>query len=248
MYVDGTSDKTIAAQLTPEGTPLPLRPRRNPQPHRKKTAWQAGAARAILINPRCPATRSGTSSARRSNSPSTPAWTAPGPSTSGRTLSAGLWTDGSQKPSPPTGSPPPSPPSPTPARQRTLPSRSHRSRHRPAQRSRSTSGVSPATGPPSKPAPTPAIVTQRINEAQTDKETARKGQATSPAATPKRETPPSADQILEITERFGDIAQRVQATDAEKKSPLYEALGITISYEYASRAATVRSRSSSAYR
>ncbi|MGW1258609.1 hypothetical protein ACWD5Q_26365 [Streptomyces sp. NPDC002513] len=94
----------------------------------------------------------------------------------------------------------------------------------------------------------PAVVTQWINEAQTDKETARKNLDTPLAATRKKETPFSADQIREITERLGDIAQRVQAVDAEKKSPLYEALGITISYEHAGRAATVRSRPSSAYR
>ncbi|MFB7599557.1 recombinase family protein [Streptomyces sp. NPDC056160] len=94
----------------------------------------------------------------------------------------------------------------------------------------------------------PAVVTQWINEAQTDKEAARKKLDTPPAATRKKETPLTADQIREITERLGDIAQRVQAVDTEKKSPLYEALGITISYEHAGRAATVRSRPSSAYR
>lgn len=94
----------------------------------------------------------------------------------------------------------------------------------------------------------PAVVTQWINEAQADKEAARKKLDTPPAATRKKETPLSADQIREITERLGDIAQRVQAVGAEKKSPLYEALGITISYEHTGRAATVRSRPSSAYR
>ena len=95
-----------------------------------------------------------------------------------------------------------------------------------------------------------AVVTQWINEAQAEKEAARKKLDTPPAATRKKETPLSADQIREITERLrlGDIAQRVQAVDAEKKSPLYEALGITISYGHADRAATVRSRPSSAYR
>ncbi|MFJ9713410.1 hypothetical protein [Streptomyces sp. NPDC101234] len=90
----------------------------------------------------------------------------------------------------------------------------------------------------------PAVVTQWINEAQADKEAARKKLDTPPAATRKKETPLSADQIREITERLGDIAQRVQTVDAEKKNPLYEALGITISYEHAGRAATVRSRPS----
>ncbi|MFD5542734.1 hypothetical protein ACFWIJ_34200 [Streptomyces sp. NPDC127079] len=94
----------------------------------------------------------------------------------------------------------------------------------------------------------PAVVTQWINEAQADKEAARKKLGTPPAATRKKETPLSADQIREITERLGDIAQRVQAVDAEKKSPLDEAIGITISYEKAGRTATVRSGPSSAYR
>ncbi|MET8956036.1 recombinase family protein [Streptomyces sp. NPDC004533] len=96
--------------------------------------------------------------------------------------------------------------------------------------------------------PDPAVVTQWINEAQADKETARKRLDAPPAAARKKETPLTADQIGEITERLGDIAQRVHAVDAEKKGPLYEALGITISYEHAPRAATVRSRPSSAYR
>ncbi|MET8954799.1 hypothetical protein [Streptomyces sp. NPDC004533] len=94
----------------------------------------------------------------------------------------------------------------------------------------------------------PAVVTQWINEAQADKETARKRRDAPPAAARKKETPLTADQIGEITERLGDIAQRVHAVDAEKKGPLYEALGITIGYEHAGRAATVRSRPSSAYR
>ncbi|MEW1780472.1 zinc ribbon domain-containing protein [Streptomyces sp. NPDC086777] len=94
----------------------------------------------------------------------------------------------------------------------------------------------------------PAVVTQWFNEAQADKEAARKELDTPPAATRTKETPLSADQIQEITETLGDIAQRVQAVHAEKKSPLYEALGITISYEYAGRAATVSSRPSSVYR
>ncbi|QIY76448.1 hypothetical protein HEP84_54060 [Streptomyces sp. RLB1-33] len=94
----------------------------------------------------------------------------------------------------------------------------------------------------------PAVVTQWINEAQADEETARKKLDTPPAATRMKETPLTADQIRGITERLGDIAQRVHAVDVEKKSPLYEALGITITYEYAGRAPTVKSRPSSAYR
>ncbi|MGW3950951.1 recombinase family protein [Streptomyces sp. NPDC004752] len=49
-------------------------------------------------------------------------------------------------------------------------------------------------------------------------------------------------------ESLGDIAQRIQTATAEKKGPLYQALGITISYEHTMRTATVRSRPSSPYR
>ncbi|KOV57570.1 hypothetical protein, partial [Streptomyces sp. MMG1121] len=56
------------------------------------------------------------------------------------------------------------------------------------------------------------------------------------------------DQIREITERLGVIAQRIQTADADKKEPLYEALGITITYDNATRTATVRSRPSLRYR
>ncbi|MEU2616591.1 recombinase family protein [Streptomyces sp. NPDC007157] len=52
MYVDGMSDKAIAAQVTREGIPCPSAHDAARNPHRKKTAWQAGAVRAILINPR----------------------------------------------------------------------------------------------------------------------------------------------------------------------------------------------------
>jgi site-specific DNA recombinase len=52
MYVDGMSDKAIAAQLTRDGIPCPSAHDATPNPHRKKTAWQRGAVRAILINPR----------------------------------------------------------------------------------------------------------------------------------------------------------------------------------------------------
>ncbi|MGX1911915.1 hypothetical protein ACWIID_24070 [Streptomyces phaeochromogenes] len=94
----------------------------------------------------------------------------------------------------------------------------------------------------------PAVVTQWINEAQRDREAAQKKLDALPTVTRKKEAPLDARQIREITESLGDIAQRIQTADAEQKGPLYEALGITISYEHATRTATVRSRPSSAYR
>ncbi|MGW9030400.1 hypothetical protein ACWGQ5_41255 [Streptomyces sp. NPDC055722] len=94
----------------------------------------------------------------------------------------------------------------------------------------------------------PAVVTQWINEAQRDKEAAKSRLDTLPAVPRKTEPPLTADQIRAITERLGDIAQRIHVADAEKKGPLYEALGITISYEHATRTATVRSRPSLPYR
>ncbi|MFD4975107.1 hypothetical protein [Streptomyces sp. NPDC058424] len=93
----------------------------------------------------------------------------------------------------------------------------------------------------------PAVVTQWINEAQRDKEAARKNLDALPTLTQKKETPLNAHQIREIAESLGDITQRIHTANADKKGPLYEALGITISYEHATRTATVRSRPSSAY-
>ncbi|MEV8563938.1 recombinase family protein [Streptomyces sp. NPDC051917] len=52
MYVDGMSHSAIAAQLTREGIPCPSAHDATRNPHRKKTAWQQGAVRAILLNPR----------------------------------------------------------------------------------------------------------------------------------------------------------------------------------------------------
>ncbi|MFI1733902.1 recombinase family protein [Streptomyces acidicola] len=94
----------------------------------------------------------------------------------------------------------------------------------------------------------PAVVTQWINDAQHDRKAAEKKLDALPAVTQKKEPPLTADQIQEITDRLGDIAQRIQAADADKKEPLYEALGITITYDNATRTATVRSRPSLPYR
>ncbi|WP_405884008.1 hypothetical protein OG747_38790 [Streptomyces sp. NBC_01384] len=94
----------------------------------------------------------------------------------------------------------------------------------------------------------PTVVTQWINNAQRDKQAAREKLDALPAVTRKKEPPLDAQQIREITESLGDIAQHIRTADTEKKGPLYEALGITISYENATRTATVRSRPSSAYR
>ncbi|MEV6293391.1 recombinase family protein [Streptomyces sp. NPDC051896] len=52
MYVDGMSYSAIAALLTREGIPCPSAHDATRNPHRKKTAWQQGAVRAILLNPR----------------------------------------------------------------------------------------------------------------------------------------------------------------------------------------------------
>ncbi|MGW3493739.1 hypothetical protein [Streptomyces sp. NPDC001020] len=93
----------------------------------------------------------------------------------------------------------------------------------------------------------PAVVTQWINEAQKDKEAARKKLEALPTAIRKKESPFDAQQIREITVSLGDVAQRIHAADADKKGPLYEALGIEITYEHATRTATVRSRPSSPY-
>ncbi|MER6128151.1 recombinase family protein [Streptomyces sp. NPDC001795] len=44
------SYSAIAAQLTREGIPCPSAHDATRNPHRKKTAWQQGAVRAILLN------------------------------------------------------------------------------------------------------------------------------------------------------------------------------------------------------
>ncbi|MGW1915705.1 recombinase family protein [Streptomyces sp. NPDC002076] len=52
MYVDGISDETIALRLNHDGIPCPSAHDAARNPHRTKKAWQAGAVRAILLNPR----------------------------------------------------------------------------------------------------------------------------------------------------------------------------------------------------
>ncbi|MEU1598729.1 hypothetical protein ABZ468_39445 [Streptomyces sp. NPDC005708] len=94
----------------------------------------------------------------------------------------------------------------------------------------------------------PAVVTEWINEAQQDEEAAKSKLATLPAAPRNTEPPLTNDRLRAMTERLGDIAQRIHVADSEKKGPLYKALGITISYEHATRTATVRSRPSLPYR
>ncbi|MEU9479534.1 hypothetical protein [Streptomyces sp. NPDC048191] len=93
----------------------------------------------------------------------------------------------------------------------------------------------------------PTVVTQWINEAQRDKDAAQKKLDAHPAVHRKKQSPLDARQIGEITESFGDIAQRMQTAAVEKKGPLYDALGITIRYEHETRTTTVRSRPSSPY-
>ncbi|WP_093498045.1 recombinase family protein [Streptomyces sp. Ag109_O5-10] len=94
----------------------------------------------------------------------------------------------------------------------------------------------------------PAVVTQWINAAQQDKEAAQKKLDALPALARKKQPPLNAQQIREITDSLGGIAQRIRTADVHKKGSLYEGLGITISYEHAKRTATVRSRPSSPYR
>ncbi|MEU0391895.1 hypothetical protein ABZ208_03755 [Streptomyces sp. NPDC006208] len=85
-------------------------------------------------------------------------------------------------------------------------------------------------------------------QAQRDKEAAQKKIDTLPAVTRTTQQPLTADQIRAMTERLGDVTQHVHAADADMTGPLYEALGITITYENATRTATVRSRPSHPYR
>ncbi|MGW0885296.1 zinc ribbon domain-containing protein [Streptomyces sp. NPDC002671] len=93
----------------------------------------------------------------------------------------------------------------------------------------------------------PTVVTRWINDVQQDKEAARKKLDALPTVTRKKESPLDAQQIRQVTESLGGIARRIHAADADKKGPLYEALGIEITYENATRTATVRSRPSSPY-
>ncbi|MFE9614191.1 hypothetical protein ACFYPJ_38135, partial [Streptomyces sp. NPDC006012] len=94
----------------------------------------------------------------------------------------------------------------------------------------------------------PAVVTQWINTAQQDKEAAQKTLDALPAITRKKESPLDGQQIRKMAESLRDIAQRIHTADVDKKGPLYDGLGITISYEHTTRTATVGSRPSSAYR
>ncbi|GAA3477288.1 hypothetical protein [Streptomyces yanii] len=94
----------------------------------------------------------------------------------------------------------------------------------------------------------PTVVTRWINEAQRDKDAAQKKLDAHPAIPRKKQSPLNAQQIRQITESLGDIAQRIQTAAVEKKGPLYEALGVTISYKHATRTATVRSRPSPPHR
>ncbi|WP_129800212.1 hypothetical protein [Streptomyces sp. F001] len=96
-----------------------------------------------------------------------------------------------------------------------------------------------------------AVVTQWINDTQHDKRTtlARLKEAEAqPTAASKKEKPLTEKEILEIAKDLREVTQRLQSTDPSIKASLYEALGVTISYENATRAATVRSRPSKAHR
>ncbi|WP_404205397.1 NADPH-dependent oxidoreductase [Streptomyces wuyuanensis] len=94
----------------------------------------------------------------------------------------------------------------------------------------------------------PAVVSQWSNEAPRDKESAQKQLDTLLHTSRQKKPPLNAHRIRQITEGLGDIAQRIHAASADAKGPLYEALGIAITYEHETRAATVRSRPSNPYR
>ncbi|WP_280869171.1 recombinase family protein [Streptomyces sp. MJP52] len=104
----------------------------------------------------------------------------------------------------------------------------------------------------------PTVVTQWINDAQNDKRTAlvrleeaEKPQTSAVGGANKNlriEKPLTEKEIIEIAKNLGDVAQRLQSAEVKAKAALYEALGITVRYENATRTATVRSRPSHAYR
>ncbi|MFD8810028.1 recombinase family protein [Streptomyces sp. NPDC059627] len=293
MYVDGMSDKAIAAQLTREGTPCPSAHDAARNPHRKKTAWQAGAVRAILINPRYTGYEIWNKQRKEEHLYDVDDVT-PGHRTRMTHNPAEQWVWSNDAAHEPIVTTQLFDTVKKIRRQRArMPQRLERPGRQPqghrtyALRGRvrcETCGrrMQPATirntvhyrcefkeqeqslhpgldhprtvylredvvcraldrwiakafAPDERrltrhqaaldAGADPAAVTQWINEAQADKEAARKKLDTPPAATRKKETPLNADQVREMTERPGDIAQRVQAVDSEKKSPLYEALG-----------------------
>ncbi|WP_284117123.1 hypothetical protein [Streptomyces fragilis] len=104
----------------------------------------------------------------------------------------------------------------------------------------------------------PTVVTQWINDAQNDKRTAlarleeaEKPQTSAAGGANKNlrvEKPLTEKEIIEIAKSLGDVARRLQSAEATAKAALYEALGVTVRYENATRTATVRSRPSHAYR
>ncbi|MEU2165639.1 hypothetical protein [Streptomyces sp. NPDC019208] len=86
------------------------------------------------------------------------------------------------------------------------------------------------------------------NNTKPDATSLTKDIETPPHASRQKEPPLDAHRIRQITDGLGDIAQRIHSASADKKGPLYEALGITITYEHETRTATVRSRPSNPYR
>ncbi|MFJ6560449.1 hypothetical protein ACIQMV_11270 [Streptomyces sp. NPDC091412] len=68
-----------------------------------------------------------------------------------------------------------------------------------------------------------------------------------PSSAPEEE-PLAKKEILKLAKNLHEVAQRLQSADPSTNASLYEALGITISYENATRTATVRSRPSIPYR
>ena len=104
----------------------------------------------------------------------------------------------------------------------------------------------------------PTVVAQWINDAQNVKRTAlarlteaEKPQTIAAGGSNKNlrvEKPLTDKEIIEIAKNLGDVAQRLQSADPTAKAALYEALGITVRYENATRTETIRSRPSRAYR
>jgi site-specific DNA recombinase len=87
----------------------------------------------------------------------------------------------------------------------------------------------------------PALVTDWINQAQSEKEAAQQRirEATTAAERPQVL---SREEIQQIVRDLGDLTDRLHAAPPERKRPLYQAFGLTLTYDHGKRAVTVESR------
>ncbi|MEU0601047.1 recombinase family protein [Streptomyces sp. NPDC006393] len=238
------SDRAVAALFNHQGIPCPSAHDAARNPHRAKTARQPGAVRAILLNPRYTGHEVWNKQRKeerligidditlghRTHMTHNPAeeWIHSIEPANDALVTKKLFEAVQAT-----------------RRKRARTQQRQERPPRPARRSRNVTGGSPATRLPS----TPELTPPSSPSGSTTHNGIRTRRRRSPThcRPPERRNRPSPTTRSGRSLRDSETSHNASRQPPLKKGPLYEALGITISYDNATRAATVRSRPSIPY-